>query len=471
MAHEATAVPGLEVTHRKSGSIMVLSDEQLLKRFLSGTDELAEAAFTEIIERHGPIVHRVCLDVLRDLDEVQDAAQVVFLVLARKARSIRKPAALGPWLHGVALRVARRVRSETSRRKVAERRKVEITQERRNAESRHKPMDHAELHEEIDRLPEKYRQPIILCYMQGQTQTQAAETLGWPLGTVQIRLHRGRKELRSRLMQGDAGLSYLSTSALMTSLTATASVPRRNWSETTARAAVRFAAGNEPAGLVTPAVTGLAHSMLAAMVFGPLKMFGLLATVLVLAWAGFSLSGPATDKVQVTPSRSSSKQSKADPIRPRPEPKPSLQRASVASVVKNDEAAGSVGREQLESRKQPASILPLPDRHSDDRVFSGPSAPSSRPRSLALIRGRSETRHAAGRELFERVWVKDDPRATGVMGSGRCSTGKHVLPVITWEDPGRGRHRAEYRDREPVRQPERKHGFLLSARYRIFLLV
>ena len=82
------------------------TDAQLLQGFLSGTDESAECAFAALVERHSPVVHRVCFDILGNRHEAQDAAQAVFLVLARKGRSIRKPESLGPWLHGVALRVA-----------------------------------------------------------------------------------------------------------------------------------------------------------------------------------------------------------------------------------------------------------------------------------------------------------------------------------------------------------------------------
>ena len=90
-----------------------------------------------------------------------------------------------------------------------------------SGESGPEPMDYSELHEEINRLPEKYRLPIIICYMQGKTQTQAARTLGWPLGTVQIRLHRGRERLRSRLTRRGAGLIALTGSDLTTSLSST----------------------------------------------------------------------------------------------------------------------------------------------------------------------------------------------------------------------------------------------------------
>ena len=128
MAREATAGTKAIPMRRDRDAIVVWSDEQLLQQFLSRSDESAEAAFATLIERHGPMVHRVCLDVLRDREEARDAAQAVFLVLARKAGSIRKPEALGPWLHGVALRLARRARTDEARRRAAERRKGEIMQ-------------------------------------------------------------------------------------------------------------------------------------------------------------------------------------------------------------------------------------------------------------------------------------------------------------------------------------------------------
>ena len=126
-------------------------------------------------------------------------------------------------------------------------------------------MDYAELHEEIDRLPEKYRQPIILCYMQGQTQAQAARTLDWPLGTVQIRLHRGRERLRSRLTRRGAGLIALTRSDLATFAHGPSRRARARLDRDDRRAAVRFAAGQGTAGLVAPPVTSLAESVLAAM--------------------------------------------------------------------------------------------------------------------------------------------------------------------------------------------------------------
>ena len=186
----------------------------------------------------------------------------MFLVLARKAGSIRKPESLGPWLHGVALRVARHARSEMVRRRVAERRNAEMSRQRQATGSGLEPMDYTELHEEIDRLPEKYRRPIILCYMQGRTHSQAAEALGWPMGTVQVRLHRGRERLRSRLTRRGFGLIGLTMTDLETSLSAATDAPGREWTETTARTAIRFASGQGTSGLVAPVVIGWAEWVL-----------------------------------------------------------------------------------------------------------------------------------------------------------------------------------------------------------------
>src|SRR6185437_9327608 len=107
MTREAMAEPGTVRADRDPDGVVVWSDEQLLRQFLARPGEAAEAAFAALIERHGAMVHRVCLDVLRGPEEAKDAAQAVFLVLASEAGSIRKPGSLGPWLHGVALRVAR----------------------------------------------------------------------------------------------------------------------------------------------------------------------------------------------------------------------------------------------------------------------------------------------------------------------------------------------------------------------------
>jgi DNA-directed RNA polymerase specialized sigma24 family protein len=159
MARAAATAPGMVNGLFNPESTRARTDEQLLQQFVSRSDESAETAFATLVERYAPIVHRVCFNVLGNSHETQDAAQAVFLVLARKARSIRKPESLGPWLHGVAFRVARRAKSEAAQRRAAERKKAEFTQECDNAEWGPDVMDYAELHEEINRLPDKYQRP------------------------------------------------------------------------------------------------------------------------------------------------------------------------------------------------------------------------------------------------------------------------------------------------------------------------
>ena len=195
--------------------------------------------------------------------------------------------------------------------------------------------------------------------MQGRTQVEAAEALGWPLGTVQVRLHRGRDRLRSRLTRRGAGPIGLAGSGLATSLSATAGVPGREWTEATATAAVRFAAGKGTAGLVAPAVTRLAESALAAMLHGPLKVVALVAIALLLASAALSLTGPSTRRGRHG-SRAAPEPAIAGPRsdrrrRSRPPGSPA------ATVVGTDQAAGSPvrGREGSGGAGPAASRDPL----------------------------------------------------------------------------------------------------------------
>ena len=167
----------------------------LLERFAADRDS---AAFEALVGRHGPMVLATCRRMLPDPHDADDAFQATFLVLARKAGSIRDPDRLGPWLHGVARRVAARSRALAGRRRSVER------------PGGDEPMDTSPdalegaevrevLDEELARLPEKYRAPLVLCYLDGLTHDEAAEALRWPVGTVRSRLAGGRDRLRDRL--------------------------------------------------------------------------------------------------------------------------------------------------------------------------------------------------------------------------------------------------------------------------------
>ncbi len=416
------------------------TDSQLVQGFIRGTDESAEAAFAALVERHGPIVHRVCLDVIGNLHDAQDAAQAVFLILARKARSIRKPESLGPWLHGVALRVARRVRSQAARRKSAERQKADITTRQQGlAEHGHDSMGHDDLHNEINRLPEKYRRPIILCYMQGRTQPQAAQMLGWPLGTVQTRLHRGRERLRTRLSRSGMGLLALTGSDLTKSLSTTAGALDRQWAEQTSHAAVRFAAGKTTAGLVAPSVAGLASSVLTAMLGDSLKTLALIPIALLLVAAGLTLNGRRTTEVKprnlVLESQSTTSAPQTDRQRT---PNATVRQASGETNAEKDEPQKQVPLADLKTRTAgaatPASPLQTPviappprDPVLDDASLSKPPTSSDHARTLALLEPRSERALRLGRELFERVWAREDPRAHGGDGLGPVFNGQSCV--------------------------------------------
>jgi RNA polymerase sigma factor (sigma-70 family) len=185
------------------GCTSPLPDRQLLERFLSSRDEAAEVAFAALMERHGPMVLRVCRGILDDPSDAEDAFQATFLVLVqKKAGALWVRDSLGPWLYGVACRVATRARADRARRKRHHGRFAEITPPVASvgASADIAGDDGSRLiHEEVNRLPTHHRAPIVLCYLEGLTHDQAAETLGWPVGTVRSRLARARDRLRDRL--------------------------------------------------------------------------------------------------------------------------------------------------------------------------------------------------------------------------------------------------------------------------------
>jgi RNA polymerase sigma factor (sigma-70 family) len=188
------------------GSLAATKDGELLTRFLEGRSESGEQSFAELVNRHGPMVYRVCRQVVGDSHEAQDAFQAVFLVLARKAGSVRSRESLGSWLYGVALRVANRARLRLKRKLSREERFTDDLVKAGDSDHVQTAIAHEStvaVHHEVERLPEKYRTPILLCYLEGLTHDQAAAHLNWPVGTVRSRLARGRDQLRSRLLRRD----------------------------------------------------------------------------------------------------------------------------------------------------------------------------------------------------------------------------------------------------------------------------
>jgi RNA polymerase sigma factor (sigma-70 family) len=179
------------------GTLGTMSDAQLLDRFVSRRDDAAEAAFEELVIRHGPMVLRVCRGVLHDAHDAEDAFQAVFLVLANRARSIRRSGSVASWLFGVAQRVANRGKRSTARRHALNQRVAERTSES-DLPAEYDP-DWEILHKEINGLPERFRAPIVLCYLQGLTYAAAAHQLGLSEIALRGRLARARERLRQRL--------------------------------------------------------------------------------------------------------------------------------------------------------------------------------------------------------------------------------------------------------------------------------
>ncbi len=191
-----------------------LSDGELLEMFRARRGEAAEPAFAALVERHGPMVHRVCRQVLGSPHDADDAFQATFLILIHKASLLKLSESLGPWLHGVALRVAACARSSEARRR---------THEQRAAAAKAPYMAESQcddlatvLHEEIQRLPERYRNPVVLCWLEGLSTEAAGERLRCPQGTILSRLSRARERLRKRLARRGVTLAggVLGTSAL-----------------------------------------------------------------------------------------------------------------------------------------------------------------------------------------------------------------------------------------------------------------
>jgi len=138
------------------GVVGNLSDGQLLESFLAGKKETAEESFAALVDRHGPMVLRVCRQILGNPDDAQDAFQATFLVLVRRAGTVRKRDSVASWLYGIALRVARRARVDGARRQVHERRRAATAREQDMAHEEEPECCWSELHDEVGRLPEKY---------------------------------------------------------------------------------------------------------------------------------------------------------------------------------------------------------------------------------------------------------------------------------------------------------------------------
>jgi len=238
------------------GVVAGMSDAELLERFTTqGAADAdatlaADAAFAALVARQGPMVLGVCRRALADQGDVEDAFQATFLVLVRRARSVRACDSLGRWLYGAARRVAAKARARSGRARV---RSAPLEVDPVGRESSGDQVELlAALDEEVSRLPEKYRAPVVLCHLEGLTHAEAADRLRWPVGTVSGRLSRARDLLKDRLVRRGLAPTAGSMLAMLAAEGARAAVPE-SLAASTVRSATRLALGGmSHAGEVGP---------------------------------------------------------------------------------------------------------------------------------------------------------------------------------------------------------------------------
>lgn len=253
-----------------------LPDGRLLDRFRAVRDE---AAFEVLVWRHGPMVLNLCRRLLRDEQDAEDAFQATFLILVRKAETIHKDSSVGSWLYKVAYRAALEARARSARR--GERLPFDAEPVAPEAEDAGWRDLRPVLDEEVHRLPEKYREPFVLCYLEGQTTDEAARALNCPRGTVATRLAWARQRLRERLVRRGVALSMTALTAALAPRTASASP---HLFSATLQAGLNTA-GGAPAA-VPPSVLTLTEGVLHTMFVSKLKTVVLAAVACVALVTG-----------------------------------------------------------------------------------------------------------------------------------------------------------------------------------------
>lgn len=282
------------------GTVSGLSEESLLDRFVSGNDE---TAFAALVARHGPMVLGVCRRVLRNEHEVEDAFQATFLVFVRRAGAIRDGGLVGPWLYGVAHRVAVRARANVAKRRLREPNVHDADRFDVASASKDDTDDlRGVIDEELARLPDSIRAPIVLCYLEGLTHEEAAARLGWPLGTVRSRMARGRDTLRHRLSRRGINASDASLATVLVrpaSLTIPSALV-----DATVKASLSFQTiAATSAVLASATAVSLAQGVLHAMTLFKLSMLGAVAVsglVLLGGWQTYGSSSQDEDPQRKT---------------------------------------------------------------------------------------------------------------------------------------------------------------------------
>jgi len=271
-----------------------LPDTQLLSDFIERHDD---ASFAVLVRRHSPLVMGVCRRVARDRQDAEDAFQASFLVLVRRAASIARRELLANWLYRVAYKTAVKIRTATYKRRTRERQVTDMPERAMSQPSQWSDLMPF-LDQELSRLPEKYRLPVILCDLEGKTQKKAAQLLGCPENTLTTRLVRARAMLAKRLTRHGVSLLSGALAAALAQRTASAKVPP-GLVGATVKAASAVALGvGAASGLISVKVMALAEGVLKGMVVEKAKV--VLAVVMGLGlaaggagWARFGGINPS----------------------------------------------------------------------------------------------------------------------------------------------------------------------------------
>jgi RNA polymerase sigma factor (sigma-70 family) len=255
-----------------------LPDEELLGRFVARRDE---ESFAALVRRHGPMVWRLCRRALHSEHDAEDVFQATFLVLHRKAAALAGCDSLAGWLYGVASRLAMKARTASARRRARESRAAAPSPPDPLAEISVREAQDI-LDQELLRMPEKLRAPLVLCCLEGLTRDEAAQRLGWSVSLVKSRLEQARELLSKRLPRRGLAPSVAFLTLLVGGQTVRAAVPRALLS-TTVQAAAGHAAGASPGALA------LAKGMVPGIVAARLRC--VTAVLLLVGTLGVGAAG------------------------------------------------------------------------------------------------------------------------------------------------------------------------------------
>jgi RNA polymerase sigma factor (sigma-70 family) len=326
-----------------------LSDGELLECFVARRDE---AAFEALVRRHGPMVFGVCRRVLRHVHDADDAFQATFLVLVRRASSVRPREAVGNWLHGVAYRTALEARRRTARQQLRERRLGRLPPAVEPPDEGW-PELRALLDQEVSRLPDKYRLPVVLCELEGRSRKEVARQLAIPEGTLSSRLALARKRLARRLARHGLALAAAPLAVVLAESGASAAVPAALVTATT-RAAVLVAAGHAAGvGMVSVQVAALTKGVMKAMLFAKIKTATVVVFGVTAVGAGGLLYQARADERNVAAADRQQLVARADDSDPRQRDVQREERRAADAAAERERAL----RQELERARREAEAM------------------------------------------------------------------------------------------------------------------